>query len=122
MLKALEEKAQVEEKFATPPQFIMDKECDPEDPQCLPASEEEHSLSEGSPNAEELEEAKDFMSLYLLKKRSTPDPYIDNYYTDGMNGYIRVARSSALGSLRIGKRGLNRLRIGKKDLQRLRLG
>jgi hypothetical protein len=44
-------------------------------------------LSEGAPSADEdLEDAKDFMTLYMLKKRSQPDPYLDNYYTDGMNG------------------------------------
>ena len=32
------------------------------------------------------EELKDIMSLYLLKKRSAGDPYLDNYYNDGMNG------------------------------------
>ena len=39
------------------------------------------------PDVEDLGDKDNNLSLYLLKKRSnTADPYIDNYYTDGMNG------------------------------------
>ena len=54
---------------------------------CIFSSEEEHAVDMGDEDNEMgEEELKDIMSLYLLKKRSAGDPYLDNYYNDGMNG------------------------------------
>ena len=54
---------------------------------CKFSSEEDHAIEMGEEENEMGDdELKDLMSLYLLKKRSANDPYLDNYYNDGMNG------------------------------------